>query len=132
MKSWLKNILIFAAGMATTVVIAVLISPSSDRSNRITWFPEKGDCISKKQFRVFQVLEPNAALASELSFESSVGQVFGGTTVLFLKDEGKFFYDDEKIKVPSGKCVRQVGVYTYPTKNQEVREYKTVPVVKID
>lgn len=94
--------------------------------SEINLFPEKGDCISTKQFKVFKVIEEGAALAKELTHKYEDTEVYSGMTVLFMS-EGKHFYDEEVIKVPKGKCVKQIGIYTY----REYRDDKTVPVVEI-
>lgn len=49
-----------------------------------------------------------------------------GITVLFLADENKSFYDEQKIKVPKGECAVQIGIYKY----YDVTN-KTVPIVTI-
>lgn len=51
-----------------------------------------------------------------------------GTIVLFAADEGDSYYDQQRITVPSGKVLKQVGVYRYVSR-QDVE--KTVPVVQI-
>ena len=51
-----------------------------------------------------------------------------GMIVLFLADKGTSYYDDQKIDVPSGKKVMQVGTYKYVTRSEME---KTVPVVEI-
>ena len=125
-----KGVLIFIAGMITAVLILVLIAPSNNgKMDGLTMFSEKGDCISKNQFKVFQVLGQDAALAIEKNPRFELIDAYNGITVLFTNDTGKLYYDDEIIKIPAKKCVRQIGVYKYPTKNDG---YKTVPVVKID
>ena len=124
----MKTALIFIAGMMTTVVIMFFIGGLSENSlSGFTKFPEKAGCISGNEFKVFQVLEPNVALASGKSPGESAGNLFLGVTVLFM-DENKHYYDDEIIKIPSGKCARQIGSYKYETRNGI---YKTVPVVSI-
>jgi hypothetical protein len=45
-----------------------------------------------------------------------------------MNNEGKYYYDDQMVKVPEGKVLRQVGVYQYPTRQDIV---KTVPVIMI-
>lgn len=126
----MKKALIYIAGVITGVILTTLISlllvKSSD--NGITMFAEVGECISKKPFEVFQVLEPGAALANEESFNAAgMRSMYTGMVVLFVNDEGKRYYDDEVIAIPPGKCVRQIGTYKYSTQ----MGYKTVPVVKI-
>ena len=51
-----------------------------------------------------------------------------GTVVFFAGDENSSYYDSQKINVPEGKVVKQVGTYSYMTQNEM---YKTVPVVEI-
>ncbi len=48
--------------------------------------------------------------------------------VLLINDEGKYYYDDQIIEIPKGKCLRQIGVYKYMTKAEFE---KTVPIAKI-
>ena len=127
----MKKGLIYVAGVVTGIVLTILfgvfLSKTYDNEGLrrgITMFDETGDCISENEFKVFQVLEPGVALAREKSSEYL--DVFLGVVVLFVNDEGKHDYDDEIITVSRGKCVRQVGVYKYSTKDG----YKTVPVVE--
>ena len=47
---------------------------------------------------------------------------------LLVNDEGKYYYDNELVKVPKGYQARQMGVYRYPTKSKDIR---TVPVIQI-
>lgn len=129
----MKKVLIFIAGVVTGVVlmfaIAAFIS-SGDSSNGessnngITFFEKEGDCISENNFEVFQVLDSGDALANEIDeFSMSTGLM-----VLFLCDEGKSYYDDQVIKVPKGKCAKQIGTFKYSTK---AGFDKTVPIVDI-
>ena len=49
------------------------------------------------------------------------------TVYMLVNDEGKYYYDDEKVNVPSGKVARQIGIYQYETNSGRP---KTVPIVK--
>lgn len=51
-----------------------------------------------------------------------------GPICLIVNDEGKYYYDDQIIEIPEGKVARQVGIYQYPTRNEDV---KTVPIIEI-
>ncbi len=51
-----------------------------------------------------------------------------GMVVLFLANNEKSYYDDQKINVPSDKCVMQIGTYKYNTASDFE---KTVPVIRI-
>jgi hypothetical protein len=116
----------FAAGIIATILIAIFIN-SANQSNDgligLTVFPKKGECIKTQgEIEVFQVLKPNMALAN-------TGDVLNGIVVLLVNYDGKSYYDEQKIKIPAGKCARQIGTYQYTTKNEIV---KTVPVVIIE
>ena len=48
--------------------------------------------------------------------------------VMILANEGMFYYDEQKIPIPEGKCLRQIGTSRYTTvKNID----KTVPIVQV-
>jgi len=87
-------------------------------------FKEPTDVISDKSFKVLQVVRNNAALVHG---PGKYGDYYG-TLYLIINDEGEYYYDDEIIKVPKGKVVRQIGVYKYTTKSETT---KTVPLIKI-
>ena len=124
----MKKVLIFIAGVVTgailMLVIAALIGNSSNgesSNNGMTFFEKEGDCISENNF---EVLDSGDALANEID-ELSIST---GLMVLFLCDEGKSYYDDQVIKVPEGKCAKQIGTFKYSTK---AGFDKTVPIVSI-
>ena len=47
---------------------------------------------------------------------------------LLVNNENKSYYDDQVIKLPTGKCFKQIGTYQYTTKEDIL---KTVPVVQV-
>ena len=86
---------------------------------------EKGECITTSgEIEVMQVLAPNAALAwtGGLFYSDRI-------LVLLINYDDKSYYDEQKIKIPSDKCARQIGTYRYTAKNEMV---KTVPAVVIE
>ena len=90
-------------------------------------FEKPGALISTNNFRVFQGLSKGYALAVELEKGTySNMESASGVTVL-LMEEDRQFEDQEVIKMPKGKCARQVGTYKYSMTNGSK---KTVPVVK--
>uniref|UniRef100_UPI003013AAC8 hypothetical protein n=1 Tax=Bacteroides acidifaciens TaxID=85831 RepID=UPI003013AAC8 len=93
--------------------------------NGITLFEQEGDCVSNNSFEVFQVLDTGDALANEIEHGFSVAT---GVTVLFLNDGKNSYYDDQVIKIPSGKCAKQIGVFKYKSNAGLER---TVPIVEI-
>lgn len=85
---------------------------------------EPGEIIKEESIKVFQVLAKDAALAHG---KNEYGDYYG-MIYLLVNKEGKYYYDDEMVKVPKGKVLRQIGVYQYPTRQDIV---KTVPVIMI-
>lgn len=143
MKKWM----IFVAGIVVGFVLAFLIdvisnkNPSgsqievvepevepeqeSEDNEDIYYFEKPGDIIEGKSFKVFQVLEDHAALVNG---ESRYSDAYTGPVYLLVNDEEKYYYDDEVVKIPQGKVLRQVGIFKYLT-NRDI--LKTVPIVKI-
>ncbi len=126
----MKKILLFVGGFITGIIVTVLVAlsfsvdnqPDNDLSG-LTIFSERGECIKTgNEIKVFQVLKPNMALAN-------TGDFSDGIVVLLVNYDGKYYYDDEKIKIPGDKCARQRGIYQYTTKNNQE---KTVPVIVIE
>ncbi len=124
-----KKILIYIAGIITGVILvilfAVVFTRNNSANNGITLFEQEGDCVSDNSFEVFQVLDTGDALANEIEKGFSVAT---GVTVLFLNDGKTSYYDDQVIKIPSGKCAKQIGVFKYKSNAGLER---TVPVVEI-
>ena len=116
----------FVAGIIATILVAFLINVTKEPNDGLigfTIFPEKGECITtQNEIEVFQVLEPNMALAR-------TGNIRDGIIVLLINYEGKTYYDQQKIKIPDNKCARQIGTYQYTAANDRVR---TVPAVVIE
>ena len=132
MKSVLKNLLIFIAGMITMFIIMVVTGILMHTSNNgnypgLTIFEEEGKCLNAKQLQVMQTLEPNMALSIAKSQPNSIYDP-NEILVLLLGDENNSnYYDDLKINIPKGKCAKQIGTYQYEAK----MGIKTVPAVTI-
>jgi len=137
----MKKALIFIGGVVTGVVLTFLFAFIVNSRNAVgsnyVMFEQEGKVISTNSFEVLQVLDSGDALASELEKlprEVSISpemEEYGpptGLTVLFLAEDGASYYDDQKINVPAGKCVRQLGTFKYLT-NSDFE--KTVPIVGI-
>lgn len=128
MKKWL----IFGGGVLTgivlTFVFAFVISASRSGGNGATWFEKPGDMIDDDAFEVFQVIGKGAALVHGKSREYSSMEFFSGAVYLLTNEDGKYYYDDEVVRVPDGKVSRQVGIYQYQTKSDFG---KTVPIIQI-
>lgn len=114
----MKSLLFFIFGIITAFFIVFLFVLGEENTEIIT-FSQEEECIGKKQFTVFQVTGDNMALASGDN----------GIVVFLTNKEGKYYYDEEIIKVPSKKCAKQIGLFKYKTKDDR---YKTVPMVSIE
>lgn len=128
MKRFLIFIGGFVAGILATLFVLYLMGiankPYDDGKLGLKVFPEKGECITtKNEIEVFQVLEPNMALAR-------TGDILDGIVVLLINYDGKTYYDEQKIKIPKNKCARQIGTYQYTTREDKFE--KTVPAVVIE
>jgi hypothetical protein len=123
----MKKIWVFILGIVTGIILTILFavimsSASTGRNSGLNMFERPGDClVSKSSLKVFQVLEPTAALAM-------IKDDFSSGAYLLVNQEGKTSYDDQVIKLPAGKCFKQIGTYQYPTKDERI---KTVPVVQV-
>ena len=125
----MKIVCIFIGGVVTgailVVVVSMLIAGGNSTYKGITLFEKEGECISENSFKVFQVLDSGEALANEVKQGYLIPT---GLTVLFLNEDGLSYYDDQVIKIPSGKCAKQIGIFKYSAKSGME---KTVPIVGI-
>lgn len=88
-------------------------------------FDKPGDCVSRKNFEVQEVLESGDAIALEIR-ETISGYVFtSDLKVLILAQEGSNFYNNQIVKSPQGKCARQIGNYKY----QQYGNTKVIPII---
>lgn len=130
MKGWLKNILIFIAGMAAMFIIMLTLAPKpNDELHGLTLFKDSAQerIIMAKQVEIFQVIEPNKALAHTTIHPDEVFDP-DELLVLIIGDENTSYYDDEKININENQYLKQIGTYQYITKSET---QKTVPVVSI-
>ncbi|MCH5176240.1 MAG: hypothetical protein J1F40_10170 [Prevotellaceae bacterium] len=146
MKKWLVFLLGFIAGIVFTFIVAFFIGRSNKGDNNVeqvvedeivaadngmTFFAQPGECLSTNDFEVLQVIEDGGALAQEVKWEPYIeGYIPTNSDLLVfvINDDGEYYYDGQIIKVPQGKCMRQVGIYKYLTQGGFE---KTVPIVKI-
>lgn len=129
MKRFLTFIGGFVVGILATIFVLYIIITIDEKTNNeeidgLTIFSKKSDCIkTDKEIVIIQVIEPNMALAT-------TGNFINGIVVLLVNYDGNAYYDQQKIKVPSDKCARQIGTYQYNTLKDNIR--KTVPAVVIE
>ncbi len=126
----MKKVFIFIGGVVTGAILLIVVfmlvtGKNFIYNNGITLFEKEGECISENSFQVFQVLDSGEALAYEMLEDVMIPT---GLVVLFLNENGESYYDEQVIKMPSGKCAKQIGICKYPTKSGME---KTVPIVGI-
>ena len=131
MNKWLIFLGGFVAGVVLTFAGLYVLSheteeglPTNTGIEGVTMFDEPGEIINEKQFQVFQVIAENAALVTgNTYYGDSYGTVFA-----IMNRDNHYYYDEELIKVPKNKVVRQVGIYKYHAKSDII---KTVPIIRI-
>ncbi len=132
MRKWLVFLLGFIVGIIFTsisvVFIAVSIADQGVSDNGMTFFEQPGECLGTDRFEVLQAIDGNYALAYKQEYDRFLGYTNTSLLVLVTNDNGEYYYDEQVIKVPKGKCMRQIGIYRYQTKSED---WKTVPIVKL-
>lgn len=124
MTARVKFILTYVGGIITGCLLMFGYASYMNLTHNddVVYFDKPQQVINAKKLRVFQVYSDGSALAM-------IDDVDGYGTVLALPAaEGCSYYDDQKISVPSGKCIKQIGTYRYTT-NQHIE--KTVPIVDL-
>lgn len=122
-----KNILIFLAGVVTGVgvliALGLYLNSQNSLPNGVTLYDSPGELIERDAFEVIQVLDSGDALA-KTCFAFGMPTL----TVLFPGSPQTAYYDNQIIRIPEGKCIRQIGVFRYTSK---IDQEKTVPIVDI-
>ena len=131
MSTKTKFILTYVGGIVTGIILmfvfAMIVGSTRQRQANsidrdVVMFEKPHQVIKATKLEVMQVLPDGSALATVDIMEDN-----GGMVVMFLAEDDVSYFDDQKINVPSDKCLRQVGTYTYESK----LGVKTVPVVEI-
>lgn len=130
METRTKFILTFIGGVVTGFILTVFtglflstIAAMEPYSNEnVVMFKHPRPTIDGREFRVDQVLSDGSALASSEDIDHM------GMTVLFPSDKNTSYYDDQKIIIPEGKKLMQIGIYQYGDIPSMV---KTIPIVKV-
>lgn len=129
----MKNLLIYILGIFTGLVIIFFIGLNGSNKTAIdnpynlkglVMLEDEGECITNKSLKVFQTINTNKALVEPITN----GNINNNDLFLLVNNNNKIYYDGEIIKIPSKKCAKQIGVFSYETKSED---WKTVPVVII-
>ena len=118
-------------GIGLTFGYAHFTSNEEDqvKDDGITLFETPGETFNISAFKVIQVLDDTHALAVEMRWEPAFKDYLQEDLIVLLtNDSGEYYYDDQMVKTPKGKAMRQVGIYKYETRAGVA---KTVPIVKL-
>jgi len=129
MKNWGIFFGGLGAGVVLTLLVIFLIGLGMNSNGGLygaKMFDKPGQIVHDRSFKVLQVIQDNAALV--VAKGDSGLDVYLGDLYLLINHDGTYYYDDQKIKVPSSKVVRQVGIYKY---NAKSGNQKTVPIIEI-
>lgn len=107
---------------AICIVIAARRGSVGSTDSNVVMFERPQQVVDAQKLNVIQVFPNGSALAMVKDFENY------GTVVALQAMEGGSYYDDQKITIPQGMCLRQIGTYRYM--NRENME-KTVPIVQM-
>lgn len=128
MKKWLVFLLGIIAGIFFSFIVILYLGITSENSdNGMILFEEPAESVSNNDFEVIKVLDEYHALAHEIKWIGQEHHISTNLVVVITNSEGKKYYDNQIIKTPRGKSMRQVGVYQYHSDLGE----KTVPIVKL-
>ena len=134
MSTKAKFILTYIGGIVTGIIfvfiLGMIVNASQGKGSvqrDVVLFEKPQQTIGASGIEVFQVLPDGSALARvEYTYEGNNDNV--GMVVMLLAKDGVSYFDSQSIKIPNGKCMKQIGTYKYMTR-QEME--KTVPVVEI-
>lgn len=130
----MKKIWTFILGMITGAILFCLASycitykPWSKSPMLIpglTIFETAGDVLPYKSFEVLQVLPNGSVLVKSSKYNNESSYISCPISYMLAPQTGGY-YDDQVLKVPVGKIVRQIGTYNYTTGGGFD---KTVPVI---
>lgn len=122
MKNFVFFIIGFITGILFLLAIAFVFSYSKDTGK--VFYDEPGECVTVENLKVLQDIGGGYAIAQERKRGFSLDEL-----VVLIENENKNdFYDDQIIEIPSGKCMRQIGIYKYRSKADID---KTIPIVRL-
>lgn len=127
----MRKILIYIAGLVSGLLLYSLYSwyyvenevLEEEPTEEKTYFKKVGACVTTETLEIIQIIDENTALAQEI-----VCGIVPTRLIVLLYKKGHTYYDAQKIRIPQGKCAKQIGLYKYITSNNDE---KTVPIVQI-
>ena len=102
-------------------------SIKKEKPSPATMFDEPRGCVTSNRLKVEIILDEKYVIAWELDPRFDSVDIPTGLEVVFI-DEDNTYYTDQIVKIPKGKCARQVGVYK---SDHYLYDDKTLPIVEI-
>ena len=131
-----KNWIFFGIGVivgivltfAVALVIAARSNSGSSMPSGVTLFEQPGEFLPDRSLQVLQAVEDHAALVKAKNDPYDDDEYYWGALYLLVNDEGRYYSDEEVIRVPQGKAFRKIGIYKYMSQGAGA---KTVSVIQI-
>ena len=98
-----------------------------EKPSPATMFGEPRGCVTSNRLKVEIILDEKYVIALELDSRFDSVDIPTGLEVVFI-DEDNTYYTDQIVKIPKGKCARQIGVYK---SDHYLYDDKTLPIVEI-
>lgn len=92
-----------------------------------TMFDAPRECVTSRPLKVVDIFDSRYVIAKELRPGLEEYGATTDLTVVFI-DENNEYYTDQVIRIPKGKCARQIGVYK---SDHYLYDDKTLPIVEI-
>lgn len=118
--SFLGGLVLGVVGTLVSIFVFEVGLPDNDD---VVWFEHEGTCLTYEPLKTLRTLGPDRALVAEAD-----DILLEAPIMLLIAHEASPLYDEQIIKIPSGRCARHVGNFNYKTKDDN---FKTVPVVMI-
>lgn len=113
----MKYLLTYLGGVIFVFAVLFIFSigDSEERFKEdLTMLEKLQTTIDTKTLEVTEVLDNGSAIAHGDDFR---------TEVLILAKDSSAFFDHQKIKVPNGKCIKQIGTFKQYGKNIPVVDF---------
>jgi len=112
-------------GAAITLVVVFVFKVGLPQVKEdIIWFEKVGDCMTKENLKVFQIIAPNKALVGEEKDE-----LLDKPIMLLVTHHKIHLYDEQVLPMPTGRCAKHAGNFSLETKDDGV---KIIPVVVVE
>ena len=124
-KTLVSGVIGAIIGAAAVFVVVFVFGVGLPKEQEdIVWFDKIGDCMTKENLKVFQIIAPNKALVGE-----EKDKLLDKPVMLLVTHHKIHLYDEQVLPMPAGRCARYAGNFALKTKDDGV---KTIPVVVVE